>query len=107
MAFVRVASLAEVPAGTVIEVDAEGQGVCLVNCEGEVYAIANNCSHRDFPLSEGEVDEDDCTITCEWHGAIFDLRTGAPRSLPATRPVAVYACRVDGDEIHVDVSTPA
>jgi 3-phenylpropionate/trans-cinnamate dioxygenase ferredoxin subunit len=36
------------------------------------------------------VDAAACTITCEWHGAAFDLRTGAPTCPPAIRPIAVY-----------------
>ncbi len=104
MAFVRVASLSEVPEGEVLAVEAEGKRVCLAHVEGEVYAFADNCSHRDFPLSNGEVDPDDCSITCEWHGARFDVRTGAALSLPATRPIPVYPARVEGDEVYVDVA---
>jgi len=32
---------------------------------------------------------------------MFDLRTGQPCSLPATKPVPVYALRVDGDDVSV------
>jgi 3-phenylpropionate/trans-cinnamate dioxygenase ferredoxin component len=103
MAFVAVATLAELPDGSVLGVEAEGKRVCLANVGGEVYAFTDNCSHRDFPLSNGEVDPDDCSITCEWHGARFDIRTGAVLGPPATRPIAVYACMVDGEDILVDV----
>lgn len=102
MAFVTAASLAELPEGAVLGVEVEGVQVCLAHCEGEVYAFQDNCTHRDFPLSNGELD-DDCSITCEWHGARFDVRTGAVLTPPATRPVRVYACRVAGDTIEVDV----
>lgn len=102
MAFVKVATLSELPDGSVLGVEAGGKRVCLANVDGEVYAFTDNCSHRDFPLSNGEVDPDDCSITCEWHGARFDIRTGAVLSLPATRPIAVYACKVEGQDILVD-----
>ena len=104
MGFVRVASLAGLPDGSVLGVEAEGHRVCLVNCEGEVYAFADNCSHREFPLSNGELDAEECTITCEWHGASFDCRSGRALSPPATKPIPVYACRVEDGEILVDVS---
>lgn len=103
MAFVKVATLEEIGEGEVLAVEAEGQAVCLARVEGEVYAFADNCSHRNFPLSNGEVDPDDCSITCEWHGARFDIRTGEALSLPATRPVPVYDCRVEEGAILVDV----
>jgi 3-phenylpropionate/trans-cinnamate dioxygenase ferredoxin subunit len=104
MAFVKVASLSDVPEGELLGVEAEGKRVCLSNVGGEVYAFADNCSHRDFPLSNGEVDPDDCSVTCSWHGARFDVRTGEPLSLPATRPVPVYACRVEGGDVYVNVT---
>ncbi|HEV2130613.1 MAG TPA: Rieske 2Fe-2S domain-containing protein, partial [Longimicrobiaceae bacterium] len=65
--FIRVAALSDVPPGEVLGIEAAGKRICLANVEGEIYAFQDNCSHRDFPLSQGELDEDDCTITCEWH----------------------------------------
>jgi 3-phenylpropionate/trans-cinnamate dioxygenase ferredoxin component len=103
MPFVKAATLGELPEGAVLGVEVGGKAVCLANCEGEVYAFQDNCSHRDFPLSNGELDVDDCSITCEWHGAEFDVRTGKALCLPATKPIAVYEVRVEGGEIFVDV----
>jgi 3-phenylpropionate/trans-cinnamate dioxygenase ferredoxin component len=102
-AFVRAATLSDVPEGGLLGTKVEGTPVCLAKVDGEVYAFRDNCSHRDFPLSEGEVDPDECTVTCEWHGAVFDMRTGAARSLPATRPIAVYEVRIEGEDILVNV----
>lgn len=103
MAFERAAALSELPDGALLGVEVGGKRVCLANCEGEIYAFADNCSHRDFPLSNGELDLDDCTITCEWHGAAFDIRSGRPLCLPAITPIAVYDCRVVEGAILVDV----
>ena len=103
MAFVKVATFDEIGEGEALAVEAEGKAVCLARVEDEVYAFADNCTHRNFPLSNGEVDPDDCSITCEWHGARFDIRTGEALSLPATRPVQVYDCRVEEGVILVDV----
>ncbi len=100
---VKVANLSDVPPGEVLGVEAAGKRICLANMEDEIYAFQDNCSHRDFPLSQGELDEDDCTITCEWHGARFDIRTGAAVGLPATRPITTYPVRVEGEEIWVEV----
>lgn len=103
MSFIRVASLAELPDDAVLAVEADGKAICLARCDGEIYALADNCSHRDFPLSQGELEPDDCTITCEWHGANFDLRTGAALCLPATRPVETFEVKVDAGDIYVNV----
>ena len=103
MAFVRVAALSELPDGSVLGVEAGGRRICLARCDGEVYAFADNCSHRDFPLSAGELDPDDCTITCEWHGARFDVPTGRALCLHATKPVATYPCRTDDEGVWVEL----
>lgn len=102
MAFVKVATLGELPEGSVLGVEVDGKSVCLANCDGEVYAFQDNCSHRDFPLSNGELDPDECAITCEWHGAEFDVRTGRALCLPATKPIAVYEVRLEGGDILVE-----
>jgi 3-phenylpropionate/trans-cinnamate dioxygenase ferredoxin component len=99
--WIRAAAFGDVPEDGLLGVELDGTRVCLAKVDGEVYAFGDNCSHRDFPLSDGEVDPDECTVTCEWHGATFDIRTGAARSLPATRAVPVYEVRREGDEIMV------
>lgn len=45
-------------------------------------------------LSEGFVEPDACMIECVRHGALFNLRTGEPESLPAVRPVPVYEVEI-------------
>ena len=104
MAFTKVALLSEIPEGGAVGAEAGGQRLVLARVDGEVYAVADNCSHRDFPLSLGEFDPESCSITCEWHGAAFDLKTGQPTCPPAVRPVPVFATRVEHGEVWVDVS---
>ena len=60
-------------------------------------------STAEGPLSAGELDTDDCTITCEWHGAMFDIRSGRPLCLPAIKPVETFPCRSDGEGIWVEI----
>ena len=73
--------------------------MCLVHTEDEVFAIRDECSHADIPLSEGEVDGS--TVECWLHGSRFDLRTGKPTGLPATEPVPVYETKIEGDDVLV------
>jgi len=101
---VRVAPLSALAEGAALAVEAAGLRIAVARVGGEVYAFADACSHRDFPLSHGEVDAAACTIACEWHGAAFDLRTGAPTCLPAARPIPVYAARVMDGAVWVDVA---
>lgn len=78
-----------------------GEEVVVFNCDGTLYAINNVCSHAYAHLSEGDLDTDDCTVECPLHGAIFDLATGKPRTLPATRPVATYQVQVVDGTVQV------
>jgi 3-phenylpropionate/trans-cinnamate dioxygenase ferredoxin subunit len=104
LAWIRIAALAELAAeGAVLGVEAAGRRIALARVDGEVYAFADNCSHRDFPLSLGEVDTQACTVTCEWHGAAFDIRTGEAVCVPATRPIAVYDTKVEDGAVWVDL----
>ena len=104
MGWIKAAALSELaPEGAALGVEVGGRRVALARVDGQVYALADNCSHRDFPLSLGEVDTEACTVTCEWHGAAFDLRTGAPLCAPATRPVAVYEVKVEDETVWVNL----
>jgi len=70
----------------------EGRDVVLCVVEGEIYALEGMCTHEDLPLDGGEVE--DGVLTCEWHGARFDVCTGHARTLPATQPLRTYETRV-------------
>jgi 3-phenylpropionate/trans-cinnamate dioxygenase ferredoxin component len=78
--------------------------LCVVRIDDDVYVIGDTCSHAEVSLSEGEVDPYTKQIECWKHGSMFSLETGAPDSLPATQPVAVYAARVDGGDVYVEVT---
>ena len=86
--------------GTAQKVSINGRDIAVVRIDDDVYAIGDTCSHADVSLSEGFVEADDFAIECERHGALFDLKTGEPLSLPAIRPVPSYDIAVvDGDVV--------
>ncbi|HLI14621.1 MAG TPA: non-heme iron oxygenase ferredoxin subunit [Acidimicrobiales bacterium] len=98
---VRVCSLTELELGVPRLVRVGGEDVCLVRCEDGVHAVSDLCTHEDVSLAEGDVDLESCEIECWKHGSVFSLRTGEALCLPATRPVAVYEVRVEGDDVEV------
>ena len=95
--------LSALPDGSATRVDAGPYGICLVRLGDAVYALADRCSHQEWPLSDGEVGALDRTIECTKHGSAFSLKDGHPQSLPATQPVNVYATRLEGDEVVVSI----
>jgi 3-phenylpropionate/trans-cinnamate dioxygenase ferredoxin subunit len=98
---VVVGRLDDLLPGTARRVEVDGEGIALVRCGDEVYAISDICSHAHVSLSEGEVLCDEREIECWKHGSTFSLVDGEPQSLPATRPVAVYEVEVADGEIVV------
>ena len=103
MSSVRVCGDGDLPDGAARRFDAGGHCVALVRIGGDYFAIGDTCSHADYSLSDGEVDDFDCTLECPKHGSLFDLRTGEPLTLPATRPVAAYAVSVEEGGVYVEL----
>jgi len=96
---VRLCATGELEVGEVRRFEIDGGAVALVHCDSGFHALADVCSHEDYPLSEGEVFPDVCEIECLRHGSTFSLLDGSPQSLPATQAVKVVPIEVDGDEI--------
>ena len=101
MTGIRACSLSELSDESAIRVDLAGKPVCIARSGGEVFALSDVCSHADVALSEGDVE--DGQIECWLHGSLFDLRTGEPSGLPATRPVPTYPVTVEGDDVLVQM----
>ncbi len=99
--FTRVAAVSEIPAGQAKLVEIGGRQIALFNVEGAFYAIDNVCTHAGGPLAEGFLDAD--KVECPWHGAQFDIKTGAALNPPAVEGVTAYKVRVNGSDIEVEL----
>jgi 3-phenylpropionate/trans-cinnamate dioxygenase ferredoxin component len=77
--------------------------IAVLNCDGEVLAIEDRCSHDDGDLMEGEIDCEERTVECPRHGSVFDLRTGKPLNLPAYVPIDTFPVSVADGLIRVEV----
>jgi len=73
--------------------------ILLTRQGGDLYALADTCSHLGGPLSEGTV-EDGC-VTCPWHGSRFKLTDGRVVDGPATFPAPTLETRVRDGRIEV------
>jgi 3-phenylpropionate/trans-cinnamate dioxygenase ferredoxin component len=103
-AIVPVCPLAELPPGAMRLVEHDDLEIGVFNVDGTLYAIEDRCSHDDGPLAEGPVDAATCTVECPRHGSRFDLKTGAPLTLPAYEPVDTFPVTVtDDDNITLEV----
>ena len=101
---VRVCETSDVPPCEARRFHLDGREVAVVNLgERGFRALDAICSHERYFLDEGEVDADLETIECPKHGSTFDLNSGKPRTLPATRPVDTFPVTVDGGDVMIEV----
>ena len=101
--FVKVARIEDISESEPLGVETlDGEKICLVRVDDVVYALQDRCSHRDFPLSSGQIG--DHQIECAWHGARFDVTNGRALCLPAIRNVRVYEVKVENGDVFVAVT---
>ena len=99
--FHDVAEASALPPGELLGITLpDGTSVCLYNDRGEIGAIGGECTHGQFPMSDGVLIGDG-TIECVWHGARFECRSGAVRRGPAPAPLPVFSVRVESGRILV------
>ena len=90
---------AELAEGELRKVSAGEASVLLTRDGGQVYALANTCSHAGGPLDEGEL-ADGCVI-CPWHASTFRLTDGYIVRGPASIPQPAYQTRVRDGKIEI------
>lgn len=93
-----------------------GVGVVVVRCgpaaetiigetdDEQPFVLANRCSHRGGPLSEGKL-VGGC-VQCPWHGSEFDPSSGAVRRGPAVVPQPAYLVRGSGEHLQARRDEP-
>ena len=96
----RVATRAELEAKGVMVVRGKHRRIAVFADGDAVYAVENNCPHMGFPLDRGTVR--DGMLTCHWHQARFDLRSGCTFDLWAD-DVARYECWEENGDVFVSL----
>jgi nitrite reductase/ring-hydroxylating ferredoxin subunit len=95
--YVKVGRMGDFPLGALRKVVVEGEDVVVGNVGGKLHAIADKCTHRGGPLSEGELEGS--TITCPWHGGQFDLTTGKVLGPPPMKDEVAFDVRIEGSDV--------
>ena len=97
--FHKLATVDEVGPGEIKQYLVEDRFVALCNVEGKFLAFEDVCTHQFTHLSEGEFT--DSEVKCPLHGAKFDVKTGAAKSLPAVKPVPKHEVKVENGNVYV------
>ncbi len=99
--FVKVAELNDLDDGELMAVEIDGEPICLAKVDRSIYAFTDNCTHISGPLNEGELDGE--VLTCPWHGAQFNVRTGKVLRGPAGQDIQTYPVQVENRSILVSL----
>ena len=102
---VKLATIAEIPEGGMVCRIHAGRQVTLAKVNGQVFAINDVCTHAGASLHEGDLGrEGEYLLTCPWHEAHFDVRTGrVHQDTDWASDVDAYSVEVRGDEVWVDL----
>lgn len=101
MAFVKVCAAGDVPLDQGLRLDQGPEPIAVFNLDGEFFAISDTCTHSDWSLAEGYIE--DGQVECTLHMARFCIRTGKVTSPPATRPVKRYPVQLEGGDVLIDL----
>src|SRR5215212_2743516 len=98
--YLPVGTLEELKQKGYLSVPAQGHNIVVFYHDGEVHALDNRCPHMGFPLSRGSTK--DGILTCDWHHARFDIKTGGCFDLWAD-DVPIFAVEVVDGKIFVQI----
>jgi 3-phenylpropionate/trans-cinnamate dioxygenase ferredoxin subunit len=68
----------DIPEGGMTTTKAGTREILLAKVDGKIYALDNACGHSGYPLDQGTLNG--YVVTCAWHDARFDVRSGAALS---------------------------
>lgn len=100
MPLVNVKPLAELPAGSVIEVESGSTTYALCNVDGKFYCVEGTCPHAGGPLGQGTLNGN--YLVCPWHGFEFDCRTGLNEDDEDMR-IAIFPVKVENGMVAVEL----
>jgi nitrite reductase/ring-hydroxylating ferredoxin subunit len=102
MGKIIVGKTTDIPPGKMIKVSIDGRDILVANIDNNYCATDDSCTHSGSSLSEGKLDG--CVITCGWHAAQFNCKTGKLIKFPAKiRDLASYNVTVESENIFVEM----
>ena len=102
MGKIIVGKTSDIPLGKMIKISIDGRDIMVANIDGDYCATDDSCTHSGSSLSEGKLNG--CVITCGWHAAEFDCKTGKLVKFPVKiRDLASYNVTVESENIFVEM----
>ena len=102
MGKIIVGKTSDISAGKMQKVTADGKEILVINIDGSYYAMDDTCSHAGASLSEGKLEGN--IVTCDWHGAKWDCKTGKLHAFPAKiRDLSSYKVVVESGNVYLEL----
>ena len=102
MGKIMVGKVSDISAGKMQKVTADGKQILVVNVDGNFFAMDDTCAHMGASLSEGTLDGS--LVTCGWHGAKFDCKTGKLNAFAAKiNDLNSYKVIVESDSVFLEI----
>ncbi|MGH9009677.1 MAG: Rieske (2Fe-2S) protein, partial [Acidimicrobiia bacterium] len=98
---VTIGTLADLQQRGCLTGKAGAQPVCVFWSDGAPFALDDRCPHMGFPLHRGTVESG--LVTCHWHNARFDLRSGGTLD-PWADDVRAYPVEIEDGQVVVVMS---
>ncbi len=84
------------------KVTVDGRDILVANIDGTYHAMDDTCTHSGASLSEGSLEGH--VVTCGWHGAQFDCKTGKLAKFPAKiNDLKSYKVVIEADSVFIEV----
>ncbi|MDH3276699.1 MAG: non-heme iron oxygenase ferredoxin subunit [Nitrosopumilus sp.] len=94
--------ISDISSGTMKKISVDGREIVVTNIDGDFFAVDDSCTHSGASLSEGTLEG--CTITCGWHKAEFDCKTGKLVKFPAKiNNLGSYPVTIESDNVFVEM----
>ena len=102
MGKIIIGKTSDISVGKMQKVTADGKEILVINMDGNYYAIDDTCSHAGASLAEGKLEG--AVVTCDWHGAKWDCKTGKLVAFPAKiKDLNSYKVIVESDNIFLEL----
>ena len=99
--YYEIAPVSELPPGERLFIEIGGQSLVIFNIAGQLFSIADICTHDDGPVGEGDLEG--YNVVCPRHGGEFDVRTGKAVQLPVVVDIPAYPVQVRDGNIFVGI----
>lgn len=99
--YVKVANITDLPKNQMRVYDVKGREILVVNVDGELYAVNNQCPHLGYPLFFGSLERD--VLTCGFHDAKFNVRTGKSIGPVMGKSLRTFQVKIRDSSIFIEV----